>query len=370
MKLLFFINSMEGGGAQRVMSIISSEMAERGHDVTLSLNWPGSTYEINPSVKVISAPNLRANKSENIVHRLFRYFYNLNSTRKHTRNMIRSVKPDAIITFMFCNMYSIVRYHGHIPIIHSEHNAYDRKNKFEQFIKRFYINRLYNKVFVLTSFDYGFSRAKGLRNTYIMPNPNTFKCISVEDFDKTYQSRKNILVCGRVNQWYVKGFDLSIKAFSLIADQFLNVDLDIAGEGSADAITNLCKIAEKYGVQDRIHFLGQRDDIESVMQNHQIFLLSSRTEGFPMVVTEAMSHGTPCVSFEKLSSSIIVDGIDGILVKDDDINELASALRNILSNNILRYEMGKTAIKNVSRFSINKIGDRWEHGLINLCNVN
>lgn len=367
MKLLFFINSMEGGGAQRVMSIISSEMAERGHDVTLSLNWPGSTYGINPLVKVISASNLSGNKRRNIVHRLFRYLYNLNSTRKHTRNMIRSVKPDVIITFMFCNMYSVVRYHGNIPIIHSEHNAYDRKNKFEQFIKRFYINRLYNKVFVLTSFDYGFSRAKGLKNTFIMPNPNTFKCISIEEYDHTYQSRKNILVCGRVNQWYVKGFDIAIRAFSLVANKYPCVDLDIAGEGSTEAIANLCKIAEKYGVQERIHFLGQRDDIESVMQYHQIFLLSSRTEGFPMVVTEAMSHGTPCVSFEKLSSSIIVDGIDGTLVKDGDINELASALRDMLNDNLLRYKMGKTAITNVSRFSVKKIGDRWENALVALC---
>jgi len=366
MKLLFFINTMEGGGAQRVLSVITSELAKRGHDITISLNWDGCSYEFNPSVKIFVASRSQRKTRKNMIYRIIHYFYNLNVERKHTRNIIRSVKPDVIITFLFCNMYSIVCYHGKIPIIHSEHNAYDRKNKFEQQIKRFYINKLFDKVFVLTSFDYGYSYARGLKNTFIMPNPNTFNCISLEEYEQGFQSRVNILVCGRINQWYIKGFDLAIHTFSLIANQFPEVDLDIAGGGTASAIAELQKIVEKYEVQERVHFLGLREDIQYEMKRHQIFLLSSRTEGFPMVVTEAMSQGTPCVSFEKLANSIIVDGIDGILVKDGDIKEMSLMLCYLLSNDNIRYRLGKSAIMDVSRFSVERIADRWENILMSI----
>ena len=360
MKLLFFSNSLRGGGAERVLINITTALAHRGHDVTIALNLDEIAYEVDPMVKIVKAPRKAKKGSENVFIRTLRNIQNAICYFKFTGKIIREVQPEVIITFLFCNMQAIVHYHGSIPIIHSEHNAYDRKNRRVQYYKRFYTNKKFDKVFVLTPFDQGFAKAKGITNTVVMPNSNSFESITQEDYDRYYSVRSNILLCGRVNQWHVKGFDFAIKAFSHIAEKYPEVDIDIAGDGSEEAKLQLEKIADECGVKKRIHFIGRRSDIEQVMRNHKVFLLSSRTEGFPMVLTEAMSQGMACVSYERLASSIINDGLDGLLV-ESGVDSLSIALDCLLSDNNMCYQLGNAAIKNVARFSRETITRRWEH---------
>ena len=366
MKLLFFIHSLSGGGAERVLVNITSGLAERGHDVTVVVNREEYAYEVNPKVKILPAPHLDSKGKENAIHRIIRNLKNLRSFHTHTGNAIRKVQPDAIISFLFCNIPSILRYHAHIPIVHSEHNTYDRRLSMDHMFKRFYLNRLFDKVFVLTSYDQGYAKAKGIKNSVVMPNPNTFSSISLEKYEDLFPYRRNVLLCGRLNQWEIKGFDIGIEAFAKIADKYSDVDLDFAGEGSEKNIKYLQTLAQSMGVGHRVHFLGRRNDIKDVMRAHQVFLLSSRTEGFPMVITEAMTQGMPCVTFEKLASSIIVNKIDGILVKDRDANSLAEAMDSLLANEQLRHTLGKNAIENVSRFSTAEVSEMWERELFNL----
>ena len=193
-----------------------------------------------------------------------------------------------------------------------------------------------------------------------MPNPNTFESISEEEYKDGFSYRKNILACGRLDIWRVKGFDLAIQVFSILSNDHPDVELDIVGGGSEASIRQLEKIAEQLGVKERVHLLGRRDDVKELMRTHKLFVLSSRTEGFPMVLTEAMSQGMPCVAFERLASSIINDTIDGYLVSNENVIEMSETVSMLLSDDALRYQIGLMATKNVIRFSPENIAIRWE----------
>lgn len=364
MKLLFFSATLKGGGAERVLVNLTNELVKRGHDITIALNSNESNYEVDPQIKLVSAPSYKRYTGHNIINRLIENFVLKKNNRKHTRNTINAVRPDVIITFLHCNMKAILRYHGNIPIVHSEHNAFDRWVDLKYHFERFFLNRFYDKVLVLTSFDQGFALAKGLKNTIVMPNPNTFTSISQKEYDELFLHRKNILVCGRIQSWYIKGMDIALKAFAKVAELFPNVDLDIAGAGDEDSINALKQLARKLNIESRVRFLGQCGDIKNVMQQHKLFVLSSRTEGFPMVITEAMSQGLPCIAFERLASSIIMDGIDGCLVKNGDINALSKAIIDMIKNEKICRLYGEEGVKNVKRFSRENVAMRWEKNML------
>lgn len=360
MKLLFFSATLKGGGAERVLVNLTNELAKRGHDITIALNKNESYYEVDSRIKIVSAPQRKWYGGRSVLRRLVRNVAIKRHNYRHTRDTIHSVRPDVIISFLWCNMWPIIRWHGNIPIVHSEHNAFDRKLGFHLFYHRFVFNRFFDKICVLTPFDQGYASAKGLKKTIVMPNPNTFIQIDEDEYKSTFTQRKNILVCGRINYWHVKGLDLAIEAFARIANRIPGVDLDIAGSGEEKSLKQLEQLATKLGVEDRVHFLGQRSDMQNVMRQHQLFVLSSRTEGFPMVITEAMSQGLPCVSFEKLASSIIIHSIDGVLVKDGNVAELSEAVLYLISNQDTLFKYGLEAIKNVNRFSAVVVANRWE----------
>lgn len=365
MKLLFFSNTLKGGGAERVLVNITSELAQRGHDITIALNYNESNYELPSTVNVVGAPEKHWYKGNNILRRFIRNICISRFYCRFTRNTIQAVHPDVIITFSQCNMLAIIRYHGAIPIIHSEHNAYDRKLRWRNYVNRFYLNRRFDKVFVLTPFDQGYAIARGLNNTIVMPNPNTFNSISSEEYDFLFPQRRNILVCGRTELWKVKGIDIAIKSFASIAEANPEVDLDIVGGCESNTQSFLQRIANEEGVGQRVHFLGQRSDMLDLYRSHKLFLLSSRTEGFPMVISEAMSQGLPCLAFERLALSMIVDGTDGFFAQDGDVEAMAAKMNELLETNELLYDVGLAAKESITRFSQVRVADRWERVFMN-----
>lgn len=360
MRILFFSRCLGGGGAERALSNITSELVSSGHDIYIAINEDEVSYPISRSVHIIKAPQLGLYEVHNHIGRFYRRIKRKHRNRVHTRDAINSVCPDVIVTFLQCNMMPIIRFHGSIPIVHSEHNAYDRDLGWNNYFNRFFLNRFFNRVCVLTFFDQGYAKAKHLRNVVRMPNPNTFTAITDNVYEDLFKNRRSILLCGRVREWWIKGFDLAIKAFSKIIGDFPEVYLDIAGSGDDKSFDQLLQIAEENGAQGRVRFLGRRNNMNEIYQQYQFFVLSSRTEGFPMVIGEAMSQGLPCISFERLASSIIIDGQDGILVNDGDISGLSDAMRRMLMDEKMRYEMGRAAIKNIGRFSREKVAKRWE----------
>lgn len=366
MKLLFFIGQLSGGGAERSLTTIVSELARRGHEVTISVNKQMMVFEPSPGVSVVYAKQDKTPTKGNGIIKSIKQFRNYLQYFPYTKKVILEVKPDVIVTFLWCNLLQILLYHKSIPVITSERNAFDRKLGFIYKVNRFLLNKHVDCVTVQTPFDKGYATAKHLKNTIIMPNPLTWEVLDETEYEARFKERRNLLACGRVDQWEIKGFDLLIKAFAMIADKYPDWVLDIAGKGSEKSIAHLTDIAKEHGLAERVHFLGFQSNVRELMINHSIFVLSSRTEGFPNVLTEAMSVGTPSISYDRLANSIVLDSVDGQLVEDQSIDGLAWAMSYLMGNEKQRYELGRNSLRNVQRFSTERIVDKWEKLFISL----
>ena len=114
-------------------------------------------------------------------------------------------------------------------------------------------------------------------------------------------------------------------------------------------------------ITSSISFHGATDNITDKYLESSIFALSSRFEGFGLVLAEAMSVGLPCVSFACPCGprDIIKDGEDGILCENGNINAFADGICKLIENNSLRKEMSKNAITNIQRFNIDNVMTLW-----------
>ncbi|WP_288278165.1 glycosyltransferase family 4 protein [uncultured Prevotella sp.] len=368
MKIVFFIHSLIGGGAERVTVNLSSELIRRGHKVIISLNNNTVEYDIDYRIEIVTMPPPKEFKGHNIFKRIYYSIYNHYLELQGTSRIIKKVSPDIIIASWGSHLWAILLSHKKIPVIASEHNTFDRHHKCSEKINRFLLNRFLSKVVVLTNYDKEFV-SKYLRNTVVIPNPLTYSPISQEEYEILFPSRKNILACGRINAYHTKGFDNLIIAFSKIASKYPSWDLDIAGAGSTDKMLFLKKIAQQYGVENRVHLLGFCRNIDELMKTHSVFVLSSRSEGFGMVITEAMAMGCTCISYALTGpSEIINDGIDGTLVENQNIDKMSEALSLLMSDAVERKNQGEKALKNVLRYSVDIITDQWESLMMELVN--
>jgi glycosyltransferase involved in cell wall biosynthesis len=349
MKLLCYISSLQGGGAERVISILCNKFVERGYDVYLAVNLKYQfAYFLDERIKII---DLQIDVSRSRLINFYRYI-------KRTRYIAKRVKPDVITTFIWpLNAKVILATMGlSIPVIASEHSTFYNKKSLYETLARLYINRLANKVTILTLFDYDYLRKK-LPNKIILPNLLPYKI-----FNGTINRTKNILAVGGINRWHIKGFDNLIKIWSKISSKYPDWTLDIAGEGNEENMNILKTIVQDNNVSNSVRFLGFQKEIDKVMRTSSIFVLSSRYEGFPMVLAEAMSQGCACVCFDCNTGpkEMISDNESGILVKNQDNEAMKSALIRLIEDENLRETLSINARKEIKRYNPDIIVDKWE----------
>ena len=241
-----------------------------------------------------------------------------------------------------------------LPVIVSEHTNHKADMNLLSWIERRWIYKLANAVTVITHYDYDYY-SKFLKNIHIVPNP-----VSFEPVEYIKRREKIILASGGLNRWKIKGFDTLLKVYANVVKIYPDWKLQIAGSGD-DGFTYLKELAKELGIEDNVEFLGFCSDLDTVMQKVSIFVLSSRYEGFSMVLAEAMSQGCACVSFDCVSGpgEIIKNGVDGILVEDQNVQKMQEAICRLIEDDVLRRNLAMNAIKDVQRFSIQKISNKW-----------
>lgn len=170
-------------------------------------------------------------------------------------------------------------------------------------------------------------------------------------------SRENIvLAVGRLGD-HLKGFDRLISAFALIKNK--EWQLVIAG-GDEDG-NYLKKRAVKLNVLHRIQFLGRVKEIDKIYAQAGIFVIPSRSEGFPNALCEAMAAGLPCISFDFIAGprDIITDRYDGKIVENNNIAALANAIDSLIENDYERLRLGTNAMQIRKRLKMEKIGQEY-----------
>jgi GalNAc-alpha-(1->4)-GalNAc-alpha-(1->3)-diNAcBac-PP-undecaprenol alpha-1,4-N-acetyl-D-galactosaminyltransferase len=276
-----------------------------------------------------------------------------NITRiKNIRKKIVEIDPDIVISFMTeTNIISTIGCRiAKKPIIITERISYDYLKSWEWVSLRKLVYRFSNALIVQTRHDK--DRYNRLSNTFVINNPLNLKEIILNN----NREDKNIVAVGRLHRQ--KGFDRLIKAFSHLTPK--DWKLSIIGEGSERS--NLEKLIFDLNLEDYVSLPGITKAIEKWYKKSSIFVLSSRTEGFPNVLCEAMAYGCACISFDCIAgpNEIITDKVDGYLVKNGDIYALSEKMDFLINNSEERRRIGKEAMKIRDRLNIDSIMSKWD----------
>mgnify|MGYP000649542955 FL=1 len=328
----------------------------KSHDVIIAtnLNIPVA-YQLDNRVKLHSL--YPSNYSDlNKVIRIPCLYYRINRTVVH-------YQPDVIISLIhIMNMRVILaNLFSKIPIIACEHTSYERKLDVISNLARRYVDRLADKLVLLTQRDYKYLNDRykgGFNNTIVINNPCSFSPTSKM---KICYKKKQILAVGRLNDWYVKGFDNLLLVWSKIAPIAPEWCLVIAGDGDDNSKSYLNKITSKYQIEEQVIFIGFVSDIKKIYLESSIFVLSSRNEGMPMCLIEAMSQGCAVASFDCVSGpkELITHEKNGLLVKNQDNKDMEKAIVRLMTNDKLRNELACSAIQESYNYSIDKILEKW-----------
>lgn len=344
MKLLFVLYGFVGGGAERVTSIIASGLAERGYDVTLlSYDVPRS-YPMSERVKYVYFREGRRLKRRIILF-------------QDIRRTVKKLKPDVAIGILplFSFWLRMATLGLKVKTIAWDHSSFARCKKptsDEHFIK-YWIYPLFTRTFALTQKDQKIAYFN--KNIRVMPNPLTF-----EPSKQIEEKEPLIIGIGNVSTWRTKGFDYLIKAWAKLQPQHPEWNLLIAGRGDATYLNSL--IAE-LGCKN-VTISSFNKDIIDVYKRASIFVLSSRTEGFPMVLLEAMSQGCACVAFDNQGRTEEILGEDaGLLFESGNEEQMTEKTEYFITHPDLRIEYGQKAIERSRLFKTETILDRWEDEL-------
>ncbi|OUM93292.1 MAG: glycosyltransferase family 4 protein [Caldibacillus debilis] len=369
--LLFDIYGV--GGTVRTIVNTANFLAKQGYDVEIVSVFryqKDMFFPLNPNVKV-SVLNSRlksAVKNRNLAIRLLDRsnsifihpddeaykFFSLVTDIKLIK-WIKSIRNSVIITTRpSFNILAAKYAHPSNILIGQEHlNFSIYPDKLKKAILKYYPKLDY----LLTLTDKDTTRYKQLfnnKNVQVRKIPNSLPPLKKV---KSSLNEKIIISAGRLVPQ--KGYDLLIQAFTLIKDKHPDWIIKIFGKGRDKSfLEELIHETETY---NNIFILPPTPNIEEEFARSSIFALSSRYEGFGMVLVEAMAVGLPIVSFDcpEGPGEIITNNEDGFLVEEGNIEEFANKLDILMSNQELRIKMGNAALKNVERFSIEVIGKLW-----------
>ena len=194
-----------------------------------------------------------------------------------------------------------------------------------------------------------------LSNVTVIPDPITIEVKSAEV--KSEKCSKRIITIGRYA--YQKGYDLLLQAWAEVEKHYTDWKLEIYGMGNQSGYRQL--MAELCIDVDRCHLNGPVDDVGQIYMDSSIFVLSSRFEGFGLVLVEAMASGLPVVSFDCPAGpdEIITDGYDGLLTPSGDVKALANNLMLLMADEGLRKRLSQNACQSARRYEMNLIAGKW-----------
>jgi len=354
MKIAFLVASLRGGGAERVASTLCNHWASNGHQIVLiTFDSPQNDfYKSDDRIKRYALDsynterNLRTMLSGNL-RRLMRI-----------RKILKKEKPDVMLSFMpVPNVQAILSclFTG-IPVIISERtyppyfNDNDNFDRIRKFIYQF-SSAFVAQTNIVAQWGANFLKHKKIA---VIINPiNAGALIESTDAMRT----NTILSIGRLSA--DKGFDMLLQAFQKIHHNNPDWSLQIVGDGSERA--KLEQQLKDLKISDRVQLVGQSNAPQSYYARAKIFVVSSRVEGFPNALIEAMANGLASVSFDCNSgpADIIVDGVNGLLVPANKVDGMAEALQRLISDAQLREKLAKEAVKIRDKCQLENISEKW-----------
>lgn len=355
-RICIVIAALGAGGAERVISWLVGWLTAEGAAVTIvSFDGPGDPiyHELETGIALLRL-GIAAGRSGNTwlpgpIRRIIAL-----------RRVLRTLSPDIAIGFLTkINTILLAAALGlKVPVLVSERN--NPKMQPAHWAWKHFLRLLYGRATTIICQTRASIACIPLRHrerVRVIPNP----VIARTPAALNVRPRCKITGVGRLERQ--KGFDVLIKAFASIADAHAAWDLDIWGEGPEQAA--LKDLAADLGVADRVAFRGLSERPGSWIAEAHLFVLSSRFEGFPNVLGEAMAAGLPVLSTncDYGPGELIEDGRSGLLVRPDDPRAMAAALSRLMGDPQLQARLGSAGRSVTDRFSSDAVAQLWRHTL-------
>ncbi|HZZ83179.1 MAG TPA: glycosyltransferase family 4 protein [Anaeromyxobacteraceae bacterium] len=348
------ISSLSGGGAERILSGLANRWARAGRPVTLITldSTQSDVYPLHPATGRVALGLLRPSRgwAEGLTQ----------SARRVValRRALLRLRPAAVVSFMGAtNVLSLMATaRTGLPVFVCERT--DPRAQREGGIWSMLRRALYPRaegVVVQTESLACWARSFCARVHVI---PNFVELPSATAVPGARRGPRRLISVGRLGP--EKGFDLLIEAFARVAPGHPDWSLVILGEGSERA--RLTSLVDRLGLGPRVWMPGRVADPVPHLAAAHAFALSSRREGFPNALLEAMACGLPTVAFDCQSgpAEIIAHGRDGLLVQAGDVAGFASALDELMSNPAERERLGRNARDIAVRLSPERVGLAWD----------
>ena len=365
------------GGVERVVSFKASYFAEKlGYDVAIIVTEGRGRdcyFPLSDKVKVI---NFELGFEElwkaSFVKKVYLYLTKQRQYKRLLKAELMRIRPDVTISMLRREINFLTdipdgsKKIGELHVNRANYRNFEANdsNGLKRLFAKFWMKSLVGKLKRLDQLVVLTDKSKAawpeLSNVTVIPDPITIEVKSEKV--KSEKCVNRVVTIGRYA--YQKGYDLLLQAWAEISrirdlENGEEWTLDIFGQGNQ---TDYRQLMVELGIDtDRCHLNGPVEDVVKVYQDSSIFVLSSRFEGFGMVLVEAMACGLPVVSFDCPAGpdEIITDGVDGLLVPSGDVHALAEKLMVLMSDENLRRRLGQQARQTAQRYDMATLADQW-----------
>lgn len=346
--LILGSNFNNSGGTERVGSMLANGLSEAGHEIVLASISCGNNpfFPLNKEIKVVS-----------LFDTVGRTLYRTPNIINRIRSLLKKEGIDTLIVVETMSVLFTLPATLGLSIKHIcwEHfNFNNDLGKSGRRIARQLAARYCDSVVTLTERD----KSYWLRGTQhksqitAIANPCPF---SVQEYIKE-ENTKIVLAVGRLT--HIKGFDMLLDAWIQVNRSMPDWKLKIVGEGEDRVkLTNFIK---ENKLNDSVELVGNTYDVSQYYKQAEIFCLSSRFEGFPMVLLETLAFGLPVVSFDcDTGPAEVLENTGSVLVSQNDVNQLAESLIELMNNDEQRQTISARSKEKAEVYQHENIINQW-----------
>lgn len=357
------------GGADRVIVEKANWLAEHGYEVAIVTDTQlgrEPAFPLSPKVELIDlAIDFSKEYGHNFLVRIWMYYKLMYQYRKKMKALLMNDCPDVVVTTLGRDISFITKIkdgsrkigevHTTKHFIRNFHLLENRNILFKYLTKyfRWNMDRRVAKLDALVLLAPEHKKEWGEKiPTYVIPNSYPFYPKKPSTCDN-----KQAIVVGRYNN--AKGYEYLLKAWKYVHERHSDWIINAFGSGEYENLVR--KTIKDYNLDDSFILNAPTNHIMEEYLRSSIYVMSSRYEGFPMVLLEALACGVPCVSFDCPHGprNVITEGEDGYLVEYLNCEALADAICKLIENDALRKEFGENGRRNVLRFSQDNIMPQW-----------
>lgn len=372
MKLVYLFTSLfNSGGTERVLHNKVCELVRRGgYEITVITTDQGSKpnfFSFPASVQIIDLGiNYSSIDTRNPFRRSILTYKKKKLHLKRLSDQLNKIKPDITITIyptisvplskLKDGSKKIIEFHGNrfFRLFQGYRGFHQIVAKYRtwqdyQFVKKF------DALVVLTK--EGAKQWQGISNIHVIPNAAPSRQVDFNDL--SISKEKRVIAVGRLV--WEKGYDRLIQAWRLLPKEILS-EWKLVIFGNGEQKNNLEDLIIKQDVSSSVCINPPTKEIFIEYAKSAFFVMTSRAEGFPMVLIEAMSCGLPVVSFDFSfgPKEIIKNGVNGFLVEDGNIQDLAAKIEQLICDENLRFAFSQKTQLDLENYSEDKIMKKWE----------